>query len=391
MYGDTYLPRKFKTGFALPPSNDVDIFSQDLGFIAIEENGQPRRLQRHRRRRPGHEPRQRRDLPAAGRRARVHPAGPGQRHRRGGADDAARFRRPHQPPARAAQVHHRGSRHWTGSAARWSGAAASRSRPARPFEFTTIEDPLGWHECADGTWFYGLHILSGRIKDVPGWPMKTALREIAQIHTGDFRLTPSQNLTISGVTPEQKPVIDGILAKHGLAGENDRSGLRLTRCPASRCPPAGWPLAESERVLPDILGKIRDRARRGRPARRRHQPAHHRLPERLRASLPGRDRVGRARAEQVRAVPRREVQRHAAQPPLSRRASPSTTRVGAAHADHQALRRRTRGRRRLRRFLRPRGAARRRDPAQCRHAARRDGPCARRRHACRRPPPPDRP
>ncbi len=38
--------------------------------------------------------------------------------------------------------------------------------------FTTIEDPHGWHECADGTWFYGLHILSGRIKDLPGWPMK---------------------------------------------------------------------------------------------------------------------------------------------------------------------------------------------------------------------------
>ena len=39
MYGPTYLPRKFKTGFALPPSNDVDVFSQDLGFIAIVENG----------------------------------------------------------------------------------------------------------------------------------------------------------------------------------------------------------------------------------------------------------------------------------------------------------------------------------------------------------------
>ena len=49
---------------------------------------------------------------------------------------------------------------------------------ARPFHFTTIEDPHGWHKCADGTWFYGLHILSGRIKDLPGWPMKTALREI---------------------------------------------------------------------------------------------------------------------------------------------------------------------------------------------------------------------
>lgn len=128
--------------------------------------------------------------------------------------------------------------------------------PARPFEFTTIEDPHGWHECADGTWFYGLHILSGRIKDVPGWPMKTALREIAEIHTGDFRLTPSQNLTISGVTPEQKPKIDEILARHGLSAENNRSRLRLNALSCVALPTCGLALAESERALPDLLSKF---------------------------------------------------------------------------------------------------------------------------------------
>ena len=128
--------------------------------------------------------------------------------------------------------------------------------PARPFDFTTIEDPHGWHECADGTWFYGLHILSGRIIDRPCWPLKTALREIAQIHTGDFRLTPSQNLSISGVTPEQKPVIEGILAKHGLAGENNQSRLRLNALSCVALPTCGLALAESERVLPDIIEKF---------------------------------------------------------------------------------------------------------------------------------------
>jgi sulfite reductase (NADPH) hemoprotein beta-component len=128
--------------------------------------------------------------------------------------------------------------------------------PARPFEFTTIEDPHGWHECADGTWFYGLHILSGRIKDAPGWPMKTALREIAEIHTGDFRLTPSQNVSISGVTPAQKPVIDAILAKHGLDKENERSRLRLNSLSCVALPTCGLALAESERALPDIIERF---------------------------------------------------------------------------------------------------------------------------------------
>ena len=128
--------------------------------------------------------------------------------------------------------------------------------PARAFAFTTIADPLGWHPCADGSWFYGLHILSGRVRDVPGRPLKTALREIAQLHTGDFRLTPSQNLTISGVTPAQKDVIDGILARHGLTGENDRSGLRLNALSCVALPTCGLALAESERVLSEIVEKF---------------------------------------------------------------------------------------------------------------------------------------
>ncbi len=114
----------------------------------------------------------------------------------------------------------------------------------------------GWFECANGTWFYGLHILSGRIKDLPGWPMKTALREIAEIHTGDFRLTPSQNLTLSGVTPAQKPVIEAILAKHGLDKENERSGMRLNALSCVALPTCGLALAESERALPDLLEKF---------------------------------------------------------------------------------------------------------------------------------------
>jgi len=86
--------------------------------------------------------------------------------------------------------------------------------------------------------------------------MKTALREIAEIHTGDFRLTPSQNLTISGVSPELKPAIDAILAKHGLTGENNRSRLRLNALSCVALPTCGLALAESERILPELLAKF---------------------------------------------------------------------------------------------------------------------------------------
>ncbi len=255
MYGDTYLPRKFKTGFALPPSNDVDIFSQDLGYIAIVENGQL----------VGYNVTVGGGLGMSHGNAETYPRladvlgfiAPDKVNAVGEAvlttqrDFGDRTNRKH---ARLKYtIEDRGIDWFRSEVEKRSGVTFE---PARAYNFTTIEDPLGWQECADGTWFYGLHILSGRIKDIDGWPMKTALREIAEVHTGDFRLTPSQNLTISGVTAAQKPVIDGILAKHGLAGENDRSGLRKNALSCVALPTCGLALAESERALPDLVGKL---------------------------------------------------------------------------------------------------------------------------------------
>ncbi len=255
MYGDTYLPRKFKVAFVLPPTNDVDVFAQDLGFIAIEEDGK-----------------------LAGYNVTV---GGGQGMSHGNEKTYARLAdvlgfippdkvktiaeailttqrdfgdRTDRRHARLKYtIDDRGLDWFRGEVERRSGITFA---PARPFEFTSIADPLGWHECADGSWFYGLHILSGRIRDTPGRPLKTALREIAQIHTGDFRLTPSQNLTISGVTPEQKPVLEGILAKHGLTTQNNGSGLRLNALSCVALPTCGLALAESERALPQIIEKF---------------------------------------------------------------------------------------------------------------------------------------
>jgi sulfite reductase (NADPH) hemoprotein beta-component len=255
MYGATYLPRKFKTAFALPPHNDVDIFSQDLGFIAIEEAGK-----------------------LVGYNVTVG-GGLGMSH--GNDETFPRLAdvlgfipvdkvnivgeavlttqrdygdRTNRKHARLKYtIEDRGVAWFKAEVEKRSGVAFA---PALPFEFTSIQDPHGWHKCAVGTWFYGLHILSGRIKDTPGWPMKTALREIAEIHAGDFRLTPSQNVSIAGVTEAEKPKIDAILAKHGLTGENKRSGLRLNALSCVALPTCGLALSESERVLPELLEKF---------------------------------------------------------------------------------------------------------------------------------------
>ncbi len=255
LYGPTYLPRKFKVGFAVPPSNDVDVFSQDLGFIGIIENGAL----------VGYNVSVGGGLGMSHGNEATHPRlgdvigfiACDQVNAVGAAviatqrDYGDRTNRKH---ARLKYtIEDRGVAWFKGEVEQRSGVTFG---PARDFAFTTIQDPHGWHECVDGTWFYGLHILSGRIKDVEGWPMKTALREIAQVHSGDFRLTPSQNVTISGVTAAAKPIIETILAKHGLDKENARSGLRLNALSCVALPTCGLALAESERALPELIEKL---------------------------------------------------------------------------------------------------------------------------------------
>jgi sulfite reductase (NADPH) hemoprotein beta-component len=255
IYGPTYLPRKFKTAFAVPPSNDVDIFSQDLGFIAIVEDQQ---VAGYNVTAGGGMGMNHGNVETFPRLADILGFIPADKVNAVGKavlitqrDHGDRTNRRH---ARLKYtIEDRGVDWFKSEVERLSGVTFE---PTRPFDFRTIADPLGWHECADGTWFYGLHILSGRIKDVAGWPMKTALREIALIHSGDFRLTPSQNLTISGVTSDQKRWIDGILARHGLTGENKRSGMRLNALSCVALPTCGLALTESERVLPEILSKF---------------------------------------------------------------------------------------------------------------------------------------
>ncbi len=255
MYGSTYLPRQFKTGVAVPPSNDIDIHSQDLGFIAIVENGELLGY----------------DVLIGGGQGMSH--GNVKTYPRLAdvigfisrsevikvAEAVLTTQRDHGD--RVDRKHARLKYTVEDKGVEWFKAEIERRsgvvlQPARPFQFTTIEDPHGWHQCADGTWFYGLHILSGRIKDVADWPMKTALREIAQMHRGDFRLTTSQNVTISGVSDRAKPVIDAILARYGLDKENQRSGLRLNSLSCVALPTCGLALAESERVLPDIIARF---------------------------------------------------------------------------------------------------------------------------------------
>jgi sulfite reductase (NADPH) hemoprotein beta-component len=255
MYGSTYLPRKFKTGFAVPPSNDIDVYSQDLGYIAIIEDGKLLGYNvtvggglgmSH-----GNEETFPRLADTLGFITRDLVNKVGEAVLTTQRDHGDRTNRKHSRLKYT--IADKGIAWFKAEVEKRSGVTFA---PAKPVVFTTIQDQHGWHKNADGSWFYGLHILSGRIVDRAGWAMKTALREIAQMHRGDFRLTPSQNLTISGISEREKPVIEAILARYGLDKENEHSGVRLNALSCVALPTCGLALAESERALPDILARF---------------------------------------------------------------------------------------------------------------------------------------
>ncbi|HUR57356.1 MAG TPA: NADPH-dependent assimilatory sulfite reductase hemoprotein subunit [Opitutaceae bacterium] len=254
IYGRTYLPRKFKIVFAVPPSNDVDVYAHDLGFIAIaDESGQK----------------------LLGFNVTVG-GGLGMSHNQietfPRLADVLGFCTPEQVVDVAEKVvtvqRDYGDR-VDRKFARFKYTIANRGlewfrqefekrlgyrlTAPRRFEFTHTGDRYGWTQGENGNSHYTLFLQSGRVKDTPDYKLKTGIREIARVHKGDLRLSANQNLIIANVTPAERPRIEALLREHKLDTANNASGLKLNSMSCVALPTCGLALAESERYLPDLV------------------------------------------------------------------------------------------------------------------------------------------
>ena len=256
IYGRHYLPRKFKTVVAVPPDNDVDVFAHDLGFIAIVEDG---RLVGW-------------NVTVGGGMGMTH----GEPDTFPRTADLLGFCLPEQAVDVAEKVV-TVQRDWGNRESRKHarlkytiekyGLEAFRAEvearlgyrlgEPRPFTFTHTGDKIGWRRGADKRWHLTLYIENGRVKDVPGATLKSALREIAETQKVDFILTPNQNLILARATAKAKAAIDAILAKHGVA-PGKLSGLRRNAMACVALPTCGLALAESERYLPRLVSQLEE-------------------------------------------------------------------------------------------------------------------------------------
>ncbi|KAF9078165.1 hypothetical protein BDP27DRAFT_1413083 [Rhodocollybia butyracea] len=254
LYGEFYLPRKFKIAVAVPPTNDVDVFANDLGFIAIVDNGELAGF----------------NVTIGGGMGVTH--GSKKTYPRTG--DIIGFCTPEQGKIVAEKVmltqRDNGNREDRKNArlkytidrmgldvfkAEVEKRLGYQLQPARSYTFDRNIDDYGWSTGEDGRHHFTMFIENGRVQDEAGKEFKSGLREIAKVHKGAFRLTTNQHLLVSDIAPENLSQIKSILAKFKMDNLS-YSGLRLASSACVAFPTCGLAMAESERYLPILIDKV---------------------------------------------------------------------------------------------------------------------------------------
>ncbi|MEM9058463.1 MAG: NADPH-dependent assimilatory sulfite reductase hemoprotein subunit, partial [Pseudomonadota bacterium] len=255
IYGDRYLPRKFKIAMAIPPQNDVDVLAHDLGFIAIERGGRLIGF----------------NVTVGGGMGATH-NNPATFPR---VADVLGFCTPSQAVAVAEHIvtiqrdfgdrterkHARFKYTVADRGLEWlrrefaARAGFSLLKPA-PFAFDHVGDRYGWQRGDDGQWHVTLYVPAGRLKDGEHRRWMTGMREIARVHTGDFRLTANQNVIVANIAPERRATIEALLESHGLDQWAALTPLALNALACVALPTCSLAMAEAERYLPDLLSKV---------------------------------------------------------------------------------------------------------------------------------------
>ena len=256
IYGNTYLPRKFKIAIAIPPHNDVDINGNDLSFVAIIEN---KKLIGYNvligggmgctHSTPGTYPQIAKDIGFIKKTdiRKIAEAVVTTQRDFGDRTDRKKARLKYT-------VDRMGVDNFKEEVEVRSKIKLKKSKD---FNFISHADRFGWIKNVDGTWNLTLFIEHGRITDKPNGPqMLSGLLKITNIHQGEFRITATQNLMISKVEESNKDIIEGLAREYGLWREVSLIRQNSMACVAF--PTCGLAMAEAERYLPSLISKIEE-------------------------------------------------------------------------------------------------------------------------------------
>ncbi len=256
LYGPVYLPRKFKIGFTIPPFNDIDVFTQDLGFIAIENNGELEGF----------------NIVVGGGMgttfgdAETYP-------RLGNVLGFASIENTVDVAEKVVLLQKELGNRKVRKNARLKytidriGVTKFKELLNQKLGYSLAEertyalvrngDKFGWQQAKDGLWYLALFIEGGRVKDIDQLKIKAALQDIAKLNISDFRLTGNQNLILGKIEEKNKKKINQILKKNNLLPQVI-SGTRANSIACVALNTCSLAFAEAERYLPFLIDKIDD-------------------------------------------------------------------------------------------------------------------------------------
>lgn len=251
LYGPTYLPRKFKIGIAEPADNTIDVLANDLGFIALWENGAL----------TGYQIAVGGGLGMTHNKPRTYPrlatvigfVGPDQllktakavislQRDNGDRGDRRRARLKYVVDDKGVEwVKHE-----------LVDTYGLDLQPPRDIAKLQVPDLLGWHEQGDGLLWLGIPIPSGRIQD----GIRDGMREVAQRFAADPVFTPQQDVLLSNVDPADRDAVEAVFRDHGVKLVADISNLAVWTLACPALPTCGLALTEAERVREPIIDDI---------------------------------------------------------------------------------------------------------------------------------------
>jgi sulfite reductase (NADPH) hemoprotein beta-component len=257
LYQDRYLPRKFKIGLAIPPNNEVDVLTNDLGLIAIIDKDQLQGF----------------NIAIGGGLGATH--GNPETYPRLAtvigyipADDrlfsviyeVVTIQRDYgnRSDRKLARLKYTldkyGADWYIDELAKRTGF---RLEAPRPYVFTERQDLYGWQQNHKGLWYYTPFVESGRVLDSEQVAMKSALFEVAQTGKANFRFTANQGIILAEIRKKDKALINGILEKYRIIEHTDAaSAIRRNSIACVALPTCSLALAEAQRYLPTLIGRI---------------------------------------------------------------------------------------------------------------------------------------
>lgn len=255
IYGALYLPRKFKIALALPDDNCVDIYTQDLGFLAIVENNKvigynvvvgggmgvtpsaAKTFVQLAQRLTFVSPDQ--VIPLAEAIVKVQ-------RDFGNREDRKRARMKYL-------IFDWGLEKFKAKVEEYYGQKLPDPHPA---DVTAAPDHIGWQEQGDGKLFVGINIETGRIKDDGNLRIKTGLRKILEKYGMETRLTALQSVILCDIDPKDRDDICKLLSEHGIKQDHELTHLRRLSIACPAFPTCGLSITESERALPGVIDKL---------------------------------------------------------------------------------------------------------------------------------------